>query len=149
MNDQPAVGQKRGKLLWCCLAVGLCLLVFYIQQKNQWQQAASELAQLQRNAQRINTLRRHHPPGLPQGSSLPVLLKSSAEKHGVLLGTLHGSQQTLEVALPPQPLKPLLLWLGSLQQEYGVGVDAVDLSLPGDDDVATVKKLRLHLPSIR
>lgn len=149
MSDQQAVGQKRGKLLWCCLVAGLCLLAFYIQQKNQLQQAASELAQLQRNAQRISALRRHQPPGLPQGSLLQVLLKSSAEKHGVLLGTLHCSQQTLEVELPPQPLKPLLLWLGSLQQEYGVGVDAVDLSLQGDDDVATVKELRLHVPSIR
>ncbi|CAI1069657.1 type II secretion system protein GspM [Serratia quinivorans] len=149
MSDQQAVGQKRGKLLWCCLVAGLCLLAFYIQQKNQLQQAASELAQLQRNAQRISALRRHHPPDLPQGSSLQTLLKSSAEKHDVLLGMLRGSQQTLEVALPPQPLKPLLLWLGSLQQEYGVGVDAVDLSLQGDDDVATVKELRLHVPSIR
>jgi general secretion pathway protein M len=149
VSYQQVVGKKRGILLWCSLAAGLCLLAFYFQQKNQLQQAASELAQLQRDAQRISTLRRHQPPGLPQGSSLQALLKSSAEKHGVLLGTLHGSQQTLEIELPPQPLKPLLLWLGSLQQEYGVGVDAVDLSLQGDDDVATVKKLRLHVPSIR
>jgi general secretion pathway protein M len=76
------------------------------------------------------------------------LLKSSAEKHDVLLGTLRGSQQTLEATLPPQPLKPLLSWLESLQQEYGIGVDSVDLSLQGDDDVATVKKLRLQIPAV-
>jgi general secretion pathway protein M len=142
------MGKKRGKLLWCCLVAGLCLLAFYLQQKNQLQQAAGELAQLQRNAQRISTLRCHQPSGLPQGSSLQVLLRSSAEKHGVLLGTLRPSQRTLEVALPPQPLKPLLSWLRSLQQEYGIGVDSVDLSLLGDDDVATVKKLRLQIPSV-
>lgn len=66
----------------------------------------------------------------------------------MLLGTLRGSQQTLEATLPPQPLKPLLSWLESLQQEYGIGVDSVDLSLQGDDDVATVKKLRLQIPAV-
>ncbi|CAI1748529.1 Cholera toxin secretion protein epsM [Serratia quinivorans] len=149
MSYRQGVDKKRGILLWCSLAAGLCLLAFYFQQKNQLQQAANELAQLQRNTQRISTLRRHHPPGLPQGSSLQALLKTSAEKHGVLLGTLHGNQQTLEVALPPQPLKPLLSWLESLQQEYGIGVDSVALRLQGDDDVAMVKKLRLQIPAVR
>ncbi|QGH61923.1 type II secretion system protein GspM [Serratia proteamaculans] len=149
MNYRQALGKKRGKLLWCGLVVWLCLLAFYIQQKNQFQQAASELAQLQRNAQRLSMLRRHQPPALPQGSSLQALLKTSAEKHGVLLGMLHPVQQTLDIALPPQPLKPLLSWLGSLQQEYGIGVDAIDLSRSGEGDVVTVKKLSLHAPSIR
>jgi type II secretory pathway component PulM len=43
----------------------------------------------------------------------------------------------------------LLSWLGSLQQEYGIGVDSVDLSLQGDDDVATVNKLRLQISAVR
>jgi general secretion pathway protein M len=149
MSYRQDTGKKRGILLWCSLAAGLCLLAFYFQQKNQLQQAANDLAQLQRNAQRISALRRHHPLGLPQGSSLQALLKTNAEKHDVLLGTLRGSQQTLEATLPPQPLKPLLSWLESLQQEYGIGVDSVDLSLQGDDDVATVKKLRLQIPAVR
>jgi general secretion pathway protein M len=149
MSYRQGVSKKRGILIWCSLAAGLCLLAFYFQQKNQLQQAASELAQLQRHAQRIRSLRPHQPPALPQGSSLQALLKTSAEKHGVLLGKLHPAQQTLEVALPPQPLKPLLSWLESLQQEYGIGVDSVDLSLQGDDDVATVNKLRLQISAVR
>ncbi|HCV64482.1 type II secretion system protein M [Serratia proteamaculans] len=146
---RPGVKNKRGKLLWCSLLAGLCLLAFYLQQKNQSQQAASELAQLQRNAQRINTLRRNHPPGLPAAASLPALLQTTAKKHGVLLGRLPPDLPTLDVALPPQPLKPLLLWLGSLQQEYGMRVDVVDLSLSEEGDIVTVKRLSLQAPSIR
>jgi uncharacterized protein HemX len=80
MSYRQDTGKKRGILLWCSLAAGLCLLAFYFQQKNQLQQAASELAQLQRNAQRISALRRHHPPRPSTGFIITDLAKEQRGK---------------------------------------------------------------------
>lgn len=139
-------GKKNAALIFCGMLVAVSILAFYLQQKGQAQQANAELAQMQRNAQRIVMLRHPLPPPPPEGTSLQTLLKTSAEKLGVRLGTVRSDKNNLDVALPPQPVKPLLLWLENLQQAYGMGVNSIDLSLHGDE--VRVQALTLQVISV-
>lgn len=143
-KQRPGISKKMRMVIGCSLVVGVCLLLLYAQQKNRAQQAIDELTQLQRNAQRITALRRYQHPPIPEDIPIQTLLKQAAQKCGVLLGPVHSNENTLDVVLPRQPVKPLLLWLESLQQEYGIRVDVIDLSLSRDADVVRVKKLLLQ-----
>lgn len=145
---QQGMSTKMRIFMGCCMLLGVCLLALYIQQKNRVQQAVSELSQLQRDAQRIVRLRRYQHPSIPQDIPIQTLLKVAAENSGIRLGAVRSDEKALEVMLPPQPVKPLLLWLENLQHEYGIRVDLIDLSLSGDVDEVVVKKLMLHVTSI-
>jgi general secretion pathway protein M len=140
------VGKKSTALIFCGMLFAVSILAFYLQQKGQAQQANAELAQMQRNAQRIAMLRHPLPPPPPEGVSLQTLLKTSAEKLGLRLGTVRSDKNNLDVVLPPQPVKPLLLWLENLQQEYGMGVNSIELSLHGDE--VRVQALSLQVISV-
>ncbi|MBV6691948.1 type II secretion system protein GspM [Serratia quinivorans] len=140
------VGKKSTALIFCGMLFAVSILAFYLQQKGQAQQANAELAQMQRNAQRIAMLRHPLPPPPPEGASLQTLLKTSAAKLGLRLGTVRSDKNNLDVVLPPQPVKPLLLWLENLQQEYGMGVNSIELSLHGDE--VRVQALSLQVISV-